>query len=219
MEALMADEVFDFEQLHTRYRPKIHRYLCRLAGENEGPKIHRYLCRLAGENEAEDLCQEVFVKVERNLTSFRNEAQLSTWLYRIATNSFYDRLRSPSFKQKSKEYPIEIDDNTLEKRDFTSQQQKPGIDQQVIRDEMNACIRGYIDQLPENYRTVLLLSEEEGFKNREIAEILQVSLDNVKIRLHRAKAKLKVSLQGNCDFYLDERSEISCDRKQKRDRE
>lgn len=199
----MADEVFDFKQLHTRYRPK----------------IHRYLCRLAGENEAEDLCQEVFVKVERNLTSFRNEAQLSTWLYRIATNSFYDRLRSPSFKQKSKEYPIEIDDNTLEKRDFTSQQQKPGIDQQVIRDEMNACIRGYIDQLPENYRTVLLLSEEEGFKNREIAEILQVSLDNVKIRLHRAKAKLKVSLQGNCDFYLDERSEISCDRKQKRDRE
>lgn len=199
----MADEVFDFKQLHTRYRPK----------------IHRYLCRLAGENEAEDLCQEVFVKVERNLTSFRNEAQLSTWLYRIATNSFYDRLRSPSFKQKSKEYPIEIDDNTLEKRDFTTQQQKPGIDQQVIRDEMNACIRGYIDQLPENYRTVLLLSEEEGFKNREIAEILQVSLDNVKIRLHRAKAKLKVSLQGNCDFYLDERSEISCDRKQKRDRE
>lgn len=199
----MADEVFDFEQLHTRYRPK----------------IHRYLCRLAGENEAEDLCQEVFVKVERNLTSFRNEAQLSTWLYRIATNSFYDRLRSPSFKQKSKEYPIEIDDNTLEKRDFTTQQQTPGIDQQVIRDEMNACIRGYIDQLPENYRTVLLLSEEEGFKNREIAEILQVSLDNVKIRLHRAKAKLKVSLQGNCDLYLDERSEISCDRKQKRDRE
>ena len=199
----MADEVFDFEKLHTRYRPK----------------IHRYLCRLAGENEAEDLCQEVFVKVERNLTSFRNEAQLSTWLYRIATNSFYDRLRSPSFKQKSKEYPIEIDDNTLERRDFTTQQQKPGIDQQVIRDEMNACIRGYIDQLPENYRTVLLLSEEEGFKNREIAEILQVSLDNVKIRLHRAKAKLKVSLQGNCDFYLDERSEISCDRKQQRDRE
>ena len=199
----MADEVFDFEKLHTRYRPK----------------IHRYLCRLAGENEAEDLCQEVFVKVERNLASFRNEAQLSTWLYRIATNSFYDRLRSPSFKQKSKEHPIEIDEKTLEERDFTTQQQKPGIDQQVIRGEMNDCIRGYIDQLPETYRTVLLLSEEEGFKNREIAEILQVSLDNVKIRLHRAKAKLKVSLQSNCDFYLDERSEISCDRKQQCDSE
>ena len=78
---------------------------------------------------------------------------------------------------------------------------------------------GDIDQLPETYRTVLLLSEEEGFKNREIAEILQVSLDNVKIRLHRAKSKLKVSLQNNCDFYLDERSEISCDRKQQCDSE
>ena len=199
----MADEVFDFEKLHARYRPK----------------IHSYLCRLAGENEAEDLCQEVFVKVERNLASFRNEAQLSTWLYRIATNSFYDRLRSPSFKQKSKEHPIEIDENTLEERGFTTQQQKPGIDQQVIRDEMNTCIRGYIDQLPETYRTVLLLSEEEGFKNREIAEILQVSLDNVKIRLHRAKAKLKVSLQSNCDFYLDESSDLSCDRKQQCDSE
>ena len=199
----MADNAFDFEKLHAHFRPK----------------IHSYLCRLAGESEADDLCQEVFVKVERNLASFRNEAQLSTWLYRIATNSFYDRLRSPSFKQKSKEHPIEICGNNLEERDFTTQQRKPVIDQQVIRDEMNACIRGYIDQLPENYRTVLLLSEEEGFKNREIAEILQVSLDNVKIRLHRAKAKLKVSLQGNCDFYLDERSEISCDRKQQRDSE
>jgi len=194
----MADEVFDFEKLHARYRPK----------------IHNYLCRLAGENEAEDLCQEVFVKVERNLASFRSEAQLSTWLYRIATNSFYDRLRSPSFKQKSKEHPIEIDENTLDERDFTLQQQKPAIDQQVIRDEMNACIRGYIDQLPEAYRTVLLLSEEEGFKNREIAEILKISLDNVKIRLHRAKAKLKELLDGNCEFYLDDQSEIACDRKQ-----
>ena len=199
----MADEIFDFEKLHARFRPK----------------IHSYLCRLAGESEAEDLCQEVFVKVGRNLDSFRNEAQLSTWIYQIATNSFYDRLRSPSFKQKSKEHPIEIDDHTLEDRDFISQQQKPGIDQQVIRGEMNACIRGYIDQLPETYRTVLLLSEEEGFKNREIAEILQVSLDNVKIRLHRAKAKLKISLQSNCDFYMDERSELSCDRKQQCDSE
>ena len=199
----MADNAFDFEKLHAHFRPK----------------IHSYLCRLAGESEADDLCQEVFVKVERSLVSFRNEAQLSTWIYRIATNSFHDRFRSASFKQKSKEHPIEIDDSTLEDRDFITQQQKPGIDQQVIRGEMNVCIRGYIDQLPEVYRTVLLLSEEEGFKNREIAEILQISLDNVKIRLHRAKAKLKGSLQSNCDFYLDERSEIACDRKQQCDNE
>ncbi len=79
------------------------------------------------------------------------------------------------------------------------------------------CIRSYIDQLPDDYRLVLLLSEEEGFKNREIAEILQLSLDNVKIRLHRARARLKELLKGHCDFYLDDRSELACDRKQDRD--
>ena len=117
--SLMADDAFDFEKLHTRYRPK----------------IHRYLCRLAGENEAEDLCQEVFVKVERNLASFRNEAQLSTWLYRIATNSFYDRLRSPTFKQKSKEHPIEIDENTLEERVCFTRFVRPSDVSRLLRDK------------------------------------------------------------------------------------
>jgi len=194
----MAKDVLDFEQIHTQFRAK----------------IHAYLRKLAGENEADDLCQEVFVKVEKNLSYFRGEAQLSTWIYRIATNIFHDRLRSPSFKQRSKEQPIEIDDHTLEDQDYINQQKKPGVDQQVIRTEMNSCVRGYINLLPEDYREVLLLSEDEGFKNKEIAEILQLSLDNVKVRLHRAKAKLKESLQGNCDFYLDERSEVACDRKQ-----
>jgi len=79
---------------------------------------------------------------------------------------------------------------------------------------MIECIRGYINQLPEDYRVVLLLSEEECFKNREIAEILQISLDNVKIRLHRAKEKLKEFLESNCEFYLNGQIDITCDRKQ-----
>jgi RNA polymerase sigma-70 factor (ECF subfamily) len=83
---------------------------------------------------------------------------------------------------------------------------------------MNRCIRNYIEQLPEDYGTVLVLSEVEGFKNREIAEILEVSLDTVKIRLHRARAKLKESLGTHCNFYLDERSELACDRKETTDR-
>lgn len=84
---------------------------------------------------------------------------------------------------------------------------------QVIRREMNKCIRDYINQLPEDYRVVLLLSDVEGFKNPEIAEILKISLDCVKIRLHRARVKLKDSLGRHCCFYLDERGELACDRK------
>lgn len=181
------------------------------------PKILAYLTRLAGPEEAEDLCQETFLKVEQGLSGFRGEAQLSTWIYRIASHVFHDRLRSRSFKQRHSEQPTELDGDLLEDRQPLSHEAKPHVDQQVIRKEMNSCIRGYIEQLPQGSREVLLLSEVEGFKNREIAEILQISLDNVKIRLHRARGQLKESLQDHCDFYLDERSEVACDRKQQDD--
>ena len=194
----MNESMLDFQQIYTTFKPK----------------ILGYLSRLAGQEEAEDLCQETFLKVEKGLSEFRGEAQLSTWVYRIASHVFHDHLRSRSFKQQHCEQPPDLDDNLLEDRAPLSQEPKPQVDQQVIRAEMNSCIRGYIDQLPERYREVLLLSEEEGFKNREIAEILQISIDNVKVRLHRARAQLKETLQDHCDFYLDERSEIACDRKQ-----
>jgi RNA polymerase sigma-70 factor (ECF subfamily) len=64
---------------------------------------------------------------------------------------------------------------------------------------MNECIRDFVERLPDNYRTPLVLSELEGLKNGEIAEILGVSLDTVKIRLHRARAKLKRELMAHCD--------------------
>jgi RNA polymerase sigma-70 factor (ECF subfamily) len=82
---------------------------------------------------------------------------------------------------------------------------------------MNSCIREYIEQLPEDYRAVLVFSEVEGLKNLEIAEILGVSLYTVKIRLHRARARLKERLGSHCNFYLDERSELACDRKEPED--
>ncbi len=197
----MNETLPDFQQIYTTFQPK----------------ILGYLSRLAGQEEAEDLCQETFLKVEQGLSGFRGEAQLSTWIYRIASHVFHDRLRNRSFKQQQCEQSAELDDDLLEDRAPLSQEPKQQIDQQVIRAEMNSCIRGYIDQLPEIYREVLLLSEAEGFKNREIAEILQISLENVKVRLHRARSRLKESLQSHCDFYLDERSEIACDRKQPND--
>ena len=79
---------------------------------------------------------------------------------------------------------------------------------------MSECVREFVDRLPTDYRTVLILNELEGFTNKEIADILQISLDTAKIRLHRARAKLKKALEDGCDFYHDDRSELACDRKQ-----
>ena len=137
------------------------------------PKILRYLAHLAGEQEAEDLTQETFVKIHQGLKNFRGESQLSTWIYRIATNTALDRLRSPSFQRITDE--TEIADKVI-----STEEKKPLIEKQLIRDEMNECIRGYIEKLPESYRTVLVLSEREGLRNNEIAKILGVTLDTVK---------------------------------------
>ena len=82
------------------------------------PKIHRYLVRFVGDYEAEDLTQEVFVKVGQGLKEFRGESQLSTWIYKIATNSALDRLRSPSFHWTLGVSPFSEADLEIEDKDI-----------------------------------------------------------------------------------------------------
>ena len=176
-------------------------------------KILHYLSRLTGQQEAEDMTQEVFEKASRGLKTFKGESKLSTWLYRIATNTAIDRMRSPSFQRSSEHARLEEDAGTEDKNVWPGHT-KIHIDQAVIRKEMSECVREFIDRLPSDYKTVILLSELEGFKNKEIADILQVSIDTVKIRLHRARARLTKELDDGCTFYYNEQDILACDRKQ-----
>lgn len=173
------------------------------------PRIHRYLSHLSGEAEASDLTQAVFLKVSQSLADFRGESSLATWIYRIATNTTHDHALSSRTKQRINELPFNETSSLGDFPDLDS----PGADREYIRHEMNACIRGVVDQLPEDYRTVLILSEFDEFTNREIAEILAVSIDTVKIRLHRARIRLREAMTCQCDLYRDERNELMCDRK------
>jgi RNA polymerase sigma-70 factor (ECF subfamily) len=182
-----------FEEVHREFRPRI---------------LH-YVSRLAGHDDAEDIAQEAFEKINRGLGDFRGESKLSTWVYRIATNTALDRLRSP----RGSEGALELEGAETQDMDVWSGQRKAPPDIKLIRREMNNCIRDFITRLPPDYKTVIVLSELEGLKNREIADILEVSVDTVKIRLHRARASLKKELQANCSFYRDERNVFSCDLK------
>jgi RNA polymerase sigma-70 factor, ECF subfamily len=169
------------------------------------PKILRYLTHLAGEGEAEDLTQETFIKVSQGLDSFRGESKLSTWIYRIATNTALDRMRSPTFQRIAHAAGCEKPDieaiEEIADCDPLSGEKIIPIEGQYVKNEMRSCLLGYIEKLPESYRTILLLSDMEELSNKEIAQILGVTLDTIKIRLHRARAKLRDELISNCEFY------------------
>jgi RNA polymerase sigma-70 factor (ECF subfamily) len=174
------------------------------------PKILHYVARMTGIDEAEDITQEIFQKISFALKDFEGKSKLSTWIYRIATNTALDRLRSASFKNSSEQDTFE---DSVEDRNVWAGRSKTPLDQKLIRKEMSECVWEYIEKLPSDYRTVIVLSQFEGFKNREIADILQISLDAVKIRLHRARASLKNLLDDACLFEHNEQGILICDRR------
>jgi RNA polymerase sigma-70 factor (ECF subfamily) len=176
-------------------------------------RILLYLTRIIGAEDAEDTAQDVFEKVNGGLRQFKGESKLSTWIYRIATNTAIDRSRSAVYKHKREQVPIE-EDRDSSSSDLGEEIKPPSTDQLLIKKEMNECIDEYIDTLPDNYKTIIVLSEIEGFTNKEIAEVLNMSLENVKIRLHRARAKLKSILKEACEFYYTDDNTLACDRKQ-----
>ena len=174
-------------------------------------RIKRYLVRLVGMDEAEDLAQEVFLRISRSLDSFRGESLIATWVYRIATNAAMDKVRSPAYRARLYSAPIE---ESSEADDFVAaavEDRGTSAEDDAIRSEMSGCVQDLMAQLPENCRTVLVLSETEGMKNSEIAEVLGVSLETVKIRLHRARSRLKEILEANCSFYHDPCNTLLCD--------
>jgi len=181
----MSEAVLDFQQIHTEYRPK----------------ILRYLTGKVGELEAEDLTQDVFVKVNQALPNFRGESSLSTWIYRIAANTALDRMRSPSFQRteslecccQSPEGEAEVDPEDL----FT-QEAAPSPEQEVFHKQRIGCYVDCINDLPESYRLVMTLSEIEDKAVSEIADILGLREEAVKMRLHRGKEKLLQILKCHC---------------------
>jgi RNA polymerase sigma-70 factor (ECF subfamily) len=179
--------------------------------------VRRYLARMVRPEEADDLAQEVFARVAKGLPGFEGRAKPATWIYRIATNTALDRLRNP--RNRRIEIPLmeeAVDDVATDPAgsDASTPRSERGPLTRMIASEMNACIRQQVDKLPLKYRTVMVLSSLEELKNREIAEILEISLEAVKMRLHRGRAMLKEILEKECRFYHQPDSGVlACDRK------
>jgi len=174
-------------------------------------KVMRYVERIVGKNDAEDLTQEVFLKINKGLQEFQGRSSLSTWVYRIATNAALDKMKSRSSREARE--TVTLGETGCTQETPCLEAESLSAEREAIRNEMNECIREFVDRLPTDYRVVILLSEMKELKNQEIADVLGISLDAVKIRLHRARARLKAEFEAGCDFYHDEHGNMACDRK------
>ncbi len=173
--------------------------------------IYHYLLRMTQDQAvAEDLTQETFIRVHAGLPGFRGEASLATWVYRIATNVSLDHFRRKSTVQDEVTGSLEAVDTD---QAGLADSEAIAPDQEAARSEMSACVQDFVGQLPPDYRAALVLHDLQGMTNGEIADVLGVSLDTVKIRLHRARVKLRAALNSGCDFAHDERNVLVCEQK------
>ena len=176
------------------------------------PKILRYLTNILNDKElAEDFTQDVFIRVNGGLNNFEGRSKLSTWIYKIATNITNDYFKSAAFQKGTKQTLTgKCLDENKEDRNVWPVDKSELSDKILEKKEMNSCIKRYVQYISENYRTVFVLSEYEGMKNKEIADILDLSLDTVKIRLYRARTQLKKKMEKGCKITY-EGDGISCD--------
>ncbi len=182
--------------------------------ENVGD-VHRFIFRFVQDAAlADDLTQDVFLKVYRAWDGFRGDVPERIWLLRIARNVCIDHLRSPRAAARR---AASLDD--LEAKGFepdperaalSGREPPPSVEQSARQAEMTACVQDFVRSLPETLRTPLILHDVEGLTNAEIAEVLDCSVAAAKMRLHRARVQLRELMEDNCELFGDERNVLSC---------
>jgi RNA polymerase sigma factor (sigma-70 family) len=153
------------------------RSLTELYTKHKGP-VYGYLRSMCGHGaEAEELTQETFYQAVLSLHRFRGDSAVLTWLLKIARNVYLkaQRRRPPSAPEAAAQTP----------------DPRPGPEQQLIAAEDAATVHRVLAQLPEQYRTALLLREMQGFSNAEVAAILEKTEPTVRALVHRARERFR----------------------------
>ncbi|MBI5017887.1 MAG: RNA polymerase sigma factor [Deltaproteobacteria bacterium] len=154
--------------------------------------------------EAADLTQEVFVKAHRRADTLRDPDAALGWLLRIAERVCLDWLRQ---RKGGAAREVEADGSEL------ADDRAPSGLETIQRQEMSSCTQHYLERLSPSYREVLALHDVEGRTASEVAALLGITLGAVKIRLHRARQRLRRELQCACTFSRDERGVFVCEPK------
>jgi RNA polymerase sigma-70 factor, ECF subfamily len=162
-----------FQSLVERHRSMVYRVAYQFAGNH---------------HDAEDIAQEVFIKVYRSLDKFRQDAQLTSWLYRIVMNACIDHRRR-QLPAGSAPFGEEA-----EQRLLTTVEEAPGPEARAYAGELGEVLASEINQLPHGQRIVFVMRHHQGLKLSEIADALGLAEGTVKRQLHAAIHRLRRAL-------------------------
>ncbi len=165
-----------FRELVTRYEGKVYRLALKM--------VHN-------PQDAEDVLQETFINVYRHLDTFRGDSEFSTWIFRIATNASLMKLRSakPTLSLDDASSDTEEEVFPRELADWSG-----APEEMLLNSEIRAQMDVALAQLPETLRAVFVLRDVQGLSIEETSRVLDISVPNVKTRLHRARFALREKL-------------------------
>jgi len=153
---------------------------------------------LNNKQDAEEVAQDVFIRIYRNIDQFRGDAEFTTWLYRIAINLARNKYRwnkcRGMFKNVSMDIPSEGKDGSEYTRELPEERMQP--DQEIQIDEFQQRVNQELQQLPNIYREALMLRNIDNLSYEEIAELLGCKLGTIKSRIARAREELRKRLSA-----------------------
>jgi len=160
-----------------------------------GPRIHQLAFRyLKNWEDAEEVAQDVLMKVHRKIGAFRGDAALSSWIYRITFNTAMSRLRTVRY---SRPLEVQLADIQTENGGLTPQEPADWsslADDGVLRAQMRTRLIDALSHLPEVYRTPVILRDIQGLSTEEASLVLKVKPQTLKSRLHRGRLILRQHL-------------------------
>jgi RNA polymerase sigma-70 factor, ECF subfamily len=161
-----------------------------------GPLVNFLYRMVRGREEAEDLAQEVFLRVYRARKDYVPSAKFTTWLFRIATNLALNSVRDNRYQRMevSIDAPVSADAEEGDERTLDVAEKHPNIEQHLIEEARRKMIRHAVEKLPEKQRAAVLLHKYQELDYGEIAKILQCSESALKSLLFRAYETLRVEL-------------------------
>lgn len=166
-----------------------------LVQKHHRPMIHFLFRMVRNQAVAEELAQEVFLRVYRARDSYRAEAKFTTWLYRIATNLAVNQARDTRHERSAQTIYLDAPDPESGTTPDVADDE-PSVEQNLLRDERMAAIRTHVMALPERQRMAVLMHKYQGMDYRQIGEVLKLSESATKSLLFRAYQTLRDKLKG-----------------------